>query len=86
MHGSEQAGEHDAVQPHRRQHEDRAVGEVDRVPADPDGSEVAAEVHEADPVVAPRQRFARFLVDQLVRIERHIPAQHGQPATSEGGS
>ena len=86
MHGSEQAGEHDAVQPHRGQHEDRAVSEEDRVAADPDGSEMAAEVHETDPVVAPRQRFARFLVDQLVRIERHIPAQHGQPPAEEGGS
>ena len=86
MHGSEQAGEHDAVQPHRGQHEERAVSEEDRVAADPDGSEMAAEVHETDTVVAPRQRFARFLVDQLVRIERHIPAQHGQPPAEEGGS
>jgi hypothetical protein len=85
VHGSEQAGEHDAMQPHGRQHEERAVGEVDRVAADPDSGEVAAKVHEADPVVAPRQGFACFLVDQLERIERHIPAQHGQPASIPRG-
>ena len=86
MHGSEQAGEHDAMQQHRRQHEDRAVGEIDHEPADPDGGEMAAEMHEADPVVAPRQRFAGLLVDQLERIERHIPAQHGQPPFQRAGT
>ena len=76
MHRCEQAGEHDAVRQHRRQHEDRPVRQVDHAAACADGGEVADQIGETHPVAAPRQLLAVLLVDKLEWIKRHFLTLH----------
>src|ERR1700683_869823 len=77
MHWRKQAGKDDAVNEHRRKHEQCAVGQIDQKPCAADRGKMTAEVGQSLQIAAAGKLLAGLLVDQPKRIHYHFRTIHG---------